>query len=181
MAPAASDQHGNNQPAPPHQDQTDQSPTAQVEHTEQTEQPLEQEVSIAIVTPWWSTITLTAQEKADFEKASRLARYQPLPDPNEDDFADEPLPSPYDPNVDSRYEWAKPEAFIQEKDSEGNRYSRCSLSIINLVQGEKCGAIDLRRLLDTRDHGASQTRMKMAAPPSNITVLIPETAGQKEL
>lgn len=51
----------------------------------------------------------------------RLARNQPSPD--EDDFADEPLPKPYDPQT-SPYDWARPEAWIKEKDSEGISYRR---------------------------------------------------------
>ena len=130
MAPTKSDQNGSNQPAPPRQDQTDQSPTPRPNDTEQAEQPMEQEVVMAIVTPAHSAITISGRMKADFEKAARLAPYQPLPDDNDDDFADEPLPTPYDPESATVPDWAKPEAWIQEKDSEGNGYSRISFSVI---------------------------------------------------
>jgi hypothetical protein len=209
MAPAKSGQSDNIQPAPPRQDQTDQGPTPWANYTEQTEQAMKQEGVVAIVTPGNSTIKISEQQKADLQKATDLARYQPLPDdddadfanepqaeqpmeqevvvaimrpgdssiaisdqerseyeerarlaryeplPDEDDFADEPLPKPYDPESATVYEWAKPEAWIQEKDSEGNDYRRVSLSIINFKQDGHCGAINSRRLLDTRDHGAS--------------------------
>ena|SRR5882757_7028406 len=80
---------------------------------------MEQEVVMAIVTPAHSTITISDQMRADFEKAARLAQYQPLPDDNNDDFADEPLPRPYDPKSATVPDWAKSEVWIQEKDSEG--------------------------------------------------------------
>ena len=121
MAATQSDQNTSNQVAPPLQDETDQSPTPRVDDTEQAKQPMEQEVSIAIMRPWDSTITLTAQEKANFEESARLARYQPLPDPKDADLPDGPLTKPYDPET-STYDWAKPEAWIQDTDSEGNGF-----------------------------------------------------------
>jgi hypothetical protein len=155
MAPAKSDQNGSNQPAASRQDQTDQGPTRWANYTEQVEQPMEQEVVMAIGTPARSTITISDQMRADFEKAARLAQYQPLPDNNNDDFADEPLPRPYDPKSATVPDWAKSEVWIQGKDSEGNSYSRISFSIINFKRDEHCGVINLRRLLDTRDQKAS--------------------------
>jgi hypothetical protein len=154
MAPAKSDQNGSNQPAPPRQDQTDQGPTPWADYAEQPEQPMKQEVVMVIVTPAHSTITISDQIKADFEKAARLAQYQLLLDDNDDDFADEPLPRPYDPGSATVPDWAKSEVWMQEKDSEGNGYSRISFSI-NFKQDEHCSAINLRHLLDTRDQRAS--------------------------
>jgi hypothetical protein len=86
-------------------------------YPEQVAQPMDQEVSIAITHPVDSI--LTSSERAAFEKSSRLARSQPLPDGDDDDFADEPLPRPYDPETSTPYDWTKL-ARIQEKDSEGN-------------------------------------------------------------
>ncbi len=115
MAPAISDQNGSNQPALPRQDQTEQGSTPGAKCTKQVEQPTEHEVSIAIVNP--SKPILTSSEMAVFEEWSRWALSQPLP--GEDDFADEPLPQPYDPETATPYDWAKP-AWIQEKDNDGN-------------------------------------------------------------
>lgn len=103
---------------------------------------------------WDSSITLSAQEMADVQKAFDLARYEPLPDPDEDDFADEPLPKPYDPESATVPDWAKPEAWIQEKDTEGNSNTRTSFSIINFYQDEQYGAIKLQRWSDARDQRA---------------------------
>jgi hypothetical protein len=161
MAPPKSDQNGSNQPAPPRQDQTDQGPTTSANYTEQGEQPMEQEVVMAIMRPGDSSIAISGQERAEYEERARLASYEPLPD--DDDFADEPLPKPYDPKSSTPYDWAKPEAWIQEKDSEGNGYRRASLSIINIKQDEQCGATKSRRWLDTRHQ-----RALSATPPSDI-------------
>jgi hypothetical protein len=114
---------------------------------------MEQEVSLAIVRPWNTSIPVTDQIRADFEKV--FSERQPLPDDDVDDFADEPLPTPFDPESSTVYDWAKPEAWIQEKDGEGNNYRHVSLSIINLKQDEQCGVIELRRMLGTRDQRAS--------------------------
>ena len=73
-------------------------------------------MSVAIWRPLGTTITLSPQERADYEEDMRLALRQPLPD--HDDFAHLPLPPPYDPET-GLYDWAKAEAWIQEKDSEG--------------------------------------------------------------
>jgi hypothetical protein len=127
MAPSKSDQNSSNQPAPPGQDQTDQRPTPGANYTEQVEQPVGQEVSIAIMRPWNTTALLTDKMRADFENAAR----QPLPDASFDDFPNEPKPPPFDPET-STYDWAKPEAFVQEKDSKGNDYKRVNIFIINL-------------------------------------------------
>jgi hypothetical protein len=51
---------------------------------------MEQEVVMAMVTRAHSTIIISDQRRADFEKSKRLAQYPPLPDDNNDDFADEP-------------------------------------------------------------------------------------------
>jgi hypothetical protein len=52
---------------------------------------------------------------------------------------------------------------------------------INGKQDEHGGAVKLAGLLDTINQRASQTRMKIAAPPSDMRILNPETLGQKEL
>jgi hypothetical protein len=57
---------------------------------------MEQEVSVAIVRPWNTSMPVTDQIRADFEKV--LSERQPLPDDDVDAFADEPLPTPSDPN-----------------------------------------------------------------------------------
>jgi hypothetical protein len=114
---------------------------------------MEQEVSVAIVRPWNTSMPVTDQIRADFEKV--LSERQPLPDDDVDAFADEPLPTPSDPESSTVYDWAKPEAWIQEKDGEGNNYRRVSLSIINLKQDEQYGAIKVRRVLGTHDQRAS--------------------------
>jgi len=143
MAPAKSDQNDSNQPAPPHQDRTDQGPTPRVHDAEQDSQPIEQEVSVAIMRPWNTTIPYSEEMRADFEKV--FSERQPMPDDDIDDFADEPLSTPFDPETSTPYDWARPEAWVKEKNSEGNDYRRVSLSIINLQQDKQCGAIKLPR------------------------------------
>jgi hypothetical protein len=69
-------------------------------------------------------VPITDQIRAEHERV--LSEDEPLPDDDVDDFADEPLPTPYDPKSSTVYDWAKPEAFIQEKDGEGNDYRRIS-------------------------------------------------------
>lgn len=123
MAPSKSDRNAGNQPpALPRQNRPNQSPAPQVGNTEQAEQRIEQEVSVAIGRPAGTTITLSPQEIADYEEEMRLALRQPLLD--HDDFAHLPLPTPYDPET-GPYDWAKAEAWIQEKDSEGKRRLYC--------------------------------------------------------
>jgi hypothetical protein len=78
---------------------------------------MDQEVSIAITHP--ANSILTSSERAAFEKSSRLAWTKPLPDGDDDDFADELLPKPYDPETSTPYDWTKP-VWIQEKDSDVN-------------------------------------------------------------
>ena len=106
MSPAKSDEKGSNQPATPRQAQPEQGPTYGAKYTEQVEQPMEQEVSIAIMHP--ANRILTSSERAAYEESSRLALSEPLPDG--DDFADEPLSEPYDPETSTPYDWTKPEA-----------------------------------------------------------------------
>ena len=125
----------NQPPAPPHQNQRDQSPAPLVGNTEQAEQPIEQEVSVAIVTPGDSTITLSRQERADYEERRRLALHEPLPvpDSDSDDFAHLLPSTPYDPETATPYDWSKREAWIQEKDSEGKGRLRRILIVFLLL------------------------------------------------
>ena len=128
MAPAKSDQNSSNQPATPPQYQTDQGPTPWANDTEHDKQPMEQEISVAIVRPWYTIVPITDQIRAEHERV--LSEHEPLPDDDIDDFADEPLPTPFDPKSSTVYDWAKPEAFIQEKDGEGNDYRRISFLLL---------------------------------------------------
>ena len=108
----------------------------------QAEQLMEQESVIAIMRPGDSIPFLSPQEKADFEEASRLAWSQPVP--NEDDFAHLPPTKPYDPKTATVPDWAKPEAWVEEIDGEGNGYSRLGFSLVDLdrtntVAQSNCG------------------------------------------
>ncbi|KAE8442922.1 hypothetical protein EG329_002526 [Mollisiaceae sp. DMI_Dod_QoI] len=153
MIPTLHDQNSNNQPALPHQDQTNQTP---IPRAEQAAQPMEQEGVMAIVTPGTSTITITPQEKADFENHSRLARYQPLLD--YDDFADEPLPKPFDPES-CTYDWAKPEAWIEEKDNQGRTVWRNRIT----GAGEKAAKAIGSEIIST----LATARVKLTADEAN--------------
>ncbi len=117
MSPTKSDENGSNQPAPPRQEQPEQGQIPGDKYPEQVAQPMDQEVSIAITHP--ANSILTSSERAAFEKSSRLAWTKPLPDGDDDDFADELLPKPYDPETSTPYDWTKP-VWIQEKDSDVN-------------------------------------------------------------
>ncbi|KAL3418720.1 hypothetical protein PVAG01_10436 [Phlyctema vagabunda] len=117
----------NNSAAASHQDQghpTDQNPSSQTDTTEKAtlQQPiervlldhyLEERSCNAIWDIWPSAHTFTDEEKEEFLQGSN----GPLPDDEEDDFADEPV-SKYNP-ADPTPEWAKPEAWTDEKDSKG--------------------------------------------------------------
>jgi hypothetical protein len=151
MAPTKSDQNGSNHPAPRRQDQTDQGSTPWIKYIEQDGQPMEQEVFMAIVRPGNSTITISDKMKGEFKKGARLSQCQPLPDDNDNDFTNEPLLRPFDPESATVYDWAKPEAWIQEKGDKGEDYRHVNLSTINIKQDENCGVIELQRLSDVRD------------------------------
>lgn len=107
MDPATSDQNTSNQPPlPPRQDQLDQTQTPRDSSTEQArleelwaEAVTEGRVSLAIMDPGDSTITLTDEMRADLERCLAL----PRPAPDDDDFADEPLPTRYDPETSTPY------------------------------------------------------------------------------
>ncbi|KUJ23963.1 uncharacterized protein LY89DRAFT_712919 [Mollisia scopiformis] len=121
MASSRGDQNDNSQPTvPPPQDQPSQStPTSQGNHADQAAPSTEQGVNYCVATwrPGDSTIVCTPEQLAIWQEGMRLAALGPLPDPDEDDFLDEPLSKPFDPNWEP--DWAKADAWIEEKDSEG--------------------------------------------------------------
>lgn len=109
-----SDHNDISQPtAPSSEDQQDQSPIRRVGDKEKTEQPvaMEQEECYAIGRPGDTSIMVTDQILADLE----ISLQQPLPEI--DGSVDL---EPYHADAATVYDWAKPEAWIQEKDSEGN-------------------------------------------------------------
>lgn len=73
----------------------------------------------AICTP--GDFSFTPEEREAIGESLRLSAMQPVPEG--DDFVDEHPSKPYDPN-DGMYEWAKPDAWIKEKDSEGRLTTR---------------------------------------------------------
>jgi hypothetical protein len=141
MAQPTLDSSGSNPVAASHQDQghrTEQNLQPRADATEKAtpqqlmEQGLlnynlEERSSIAIVDIWPNTITLTDEDRESLRRVSG----QPLPTEG-DDFADEPVSRPYNP-ADPLPDWAKPEAWIEEKDSEGDWHIRFSCPMTDTV------------------------------------------------
>ncbi|CZS96995.1 uncharacterized protein RCO7_02718 [Rhynchosporium graminicola] len=67
---------------------------------------------IAIGDYWPGHCDITAEEIEEFLHGAQ----GPLP--TEDDFADEPPPTPFNPE-NGIYEWARADAWVEEKDSKG--------------------------------------------------------------
>lgn len=118
--------HPTNQNLPPRADATEKVTLQQLMEQGLLGYNLEERSSIAIGDVWPSTYRLTDKER---EKI-RQALDQPLPEG--DDFADEPVSKPYNP-ADPTPDWAKSEAWIEEKDSKGDWHIRFSRPVTNTV------------------------------------------------